>query len=70
MDPTPALTARIDQQEMEAREMAKVIATYRKSLIDQGMPEEQANELTHAYAETYWDNALHRCCPCPPEEFD
>ena len=52
---------------MEAREVAKIIASYRAGLIDGGIPPERADELAAAYAETYWENALHRCCPCPPE---
>lgn len=43
------------------------MGAYRRSLIENGIPEDQARELTAAYAETYWQNALHKCCPCPPE---
>lgn len=62
--PTPALAAHIDQQETAVREMGKVLATYRRTLIEGGITDEQASELTAAYAEEYWRNQLHRCCPC------
>lgn len=65
--PTPAQTAHTDQQATAVREVGRVLGAYRRSLIENGIPEDQARELTAAYAETYWQNALHKCCPCPPE---
>ena len=60
---TPALTARMDQRVMEVREVAKVLAAYQQRLLESGFGPEQTGELVAAFAEAYWENALHRCCP-------
>ncbi len=62
--PSPGLVALTDQQDTAVQEVAKVIGSYYAALVAHGIPEENASELTHAYADTYWGLVWHRCCPC------
>lgn len=45
-------------------EFARILGSYHRSLVREGIPADNAMYLTHSYAEAYWDAALHRCCPC------
>jgi hypothetical protein len=66
------MLAQADQAASAIEEFGRILGAYRRSLVKEGIPEDNANYLVHAYAEAYWDRALHHCCPCqaPPSLTD
>lgn len=47
----PDFTAQIDQGRAGARDIAKIMASFYQSLIEEGVPEGSAGEMAAAYVE-------------------